>query len=79
MASGGIPGWWKVRPINGRYHGGSGGGWEELFDFSDIRYHGRLFPSTDGRGIQDESLLLLATACEEEDGDNDDMIEHYGE
>jgi hypothetical protein len=81
MTSDGLPEWRKVRPINGRYHRGSGG-WEELFDFGGIRYHGRLFPSTDGKGIQDESLLLLATACEEEDDHDDnreDMIEHYGE
>lgn len=76
MASADLPGWRKVRIINGWYHKEAGGGWEELFDYGGIRYHGRLFPSADGKGIQDQLLLLLTKACEEDD---DDMIEDYAD
>ena len=76
MTSDDLPGWRKVRIINGRYHKEAGGGWEELFDYGGIRYHARLFPTVDGNGIQDQLLLLLAKAYEEED---DDMIDDYAD
>ena len=36
------------------------GGWEELFDYGRLRYHLRLDPSKDGKGVQDELLAPLS-------------------
>ena len=70
----GVTAWMNVNHVNSRYHEGRGG-WEELFDYGGIRYHTRLSPSRDGNGIQDQLLLLLAKACEE----NDDIMDDYGD
>jgi hypothetical protein len=50
----------------------SKGGWEELFDYGRLRYHLRLNPSKDGKGVQDELLRQLGRAIEEDDGDQVD-------
>lgn len=69
-----LSGWANVSHVNSGYRRGRGG-WEELFDYGGIRYHARLFPSCDGKGIQDELLLLLAKAC----GEDDDIMDDYGD
>jgi len=69
-----LPGWANIRVVDSRYHRGTGG-WEELFDYGEVRYHARLFPNVDGKGIQDDLLLLLAKASEEDD----DIMDDYGE
>ena len=71
-----LPKWLNVRVVNGRYLRGKPGEWEELFDYGGIRYHACLSPSSDGKGIQDEILLLLGKACEEYD---DDSIDDYAD
>jgi hypothetical protein len=54
----------------------SKGGWEELFDYGRLRYHLRLNPSKDGKGVQDELLRQLGRAVEEDD---DDQVDDYAD
>ena len=64
-----------IEVLNCQYSGGSGG-WEELFDYSGFRYHLRLNPSNDGKGIEDRLLGELGKAVDEDD---DDDVENYVE
>jgi tRNA A-37 threonylcarbamoyl transferase component Bud32 len=64
-----------IEVLNCQYSGGSGG-WEELFDYGGFRYHLRLNPSNDGKGVEDLLLRDLGKAVDE--GDDDD-VEHYAE
>ena len=57
--------------LNGRYSSGRGS-WEELFDYGTTRYHLRLNPSNDGKGVQDELLQRLGRAVDEVDDDQVD-------
>ena len=61
--------------VNGLYHERRGG-WDELFDYGGVRYHARLFPNHDGKGIQNAILLSLGRACEQ---NNDIMDDHADE
>jgi len=74
MASNGCREWLTIEPTKSGYYQGKGG-WEEEFEYGGIRYHAVLWPSGDGKGIQDPLLSLLSRACEEDD----DMIDEYGD
>ena len=60
-----------IHVLNGQYSSGKGS-WEELFDYGTTRYHLRLNPSKDGKGIQDELLKRLRRAVDEVDDDQVD-------
>ena len=55
-----------VDVLNCEYGSGKGG-WAELFDYGRLRYHLRLDPSKDGKGVQDKLQKQLGQAVEEDD------------
>jgi tRNA A-37 threonylcarbamoyl transferase component Bud32 len=60
-----------VDVLNCRYSSRKGG-WEELFDYGRLRYHLRLDPSKDGKGVQDDLLKQLGRAVDEDDDEQVD-------
>jgi len=75
MADDRLPDWLTVNIIDGEYSEGKGG-WAELFEYRGILYNALLRPNVNRPGIQDELLVLLARAIENND---DDGMDEYGD